>query len=91
MSITRKTLTVRLPIALYDSVRRLAARRKTSLNAAVEQALMQAARTARQSELYEAFGEVANDADVEFAWESQCEAIGATRARRVHRSRRPAR
>ncbi len=91
MGLTRKTLTLRLPAALYESVRRLAARRKTSLNAAVEQALSQAARSAQQSELFEAFGEVGSDADVGFAWEAQRQTVQASRKRRVRSPRRSSR
>lgn len=91
MGAMRKTLTVRLPAALYDAVRRLAARRKTSLNAAVEQALVQAARSARQAELYEAFSEVSADADVEFAWEAQRRIVRPARQRHGDRPRRSTR
>ncbi len=87
----RKTLTVRLPAALYETVRRLAARRKTSVNAAIEQALAQVARSAQQSELYEAFGQVGLDADVGFAWEAQLQATQESRQRRVRSSRRSSR
>lgn len=91
MGTIRRTLTVRLPVPLYDAVRRLAARTKTSLNAAVEEALTQAARSARQAELYDAFSQVASDAEVEFAWEAQRQIVRPRRPRHGDGARRPTR
>ncbi len=91
MGLVRKTLTVRLPSRLYDAVRRLAARQKTSVNAAVEQALAQAARSARQAELYDAFSLVSGDADVEFGWEAQRQVVRPGRPRHGERPRRSTR
>ena len=78
MSAGTKTLTVRLPLDLYESSRQIARRRRVSLNALVHQGLAEIAKDEEYARLYEAFGELGEDAegcDVEFAVPAQWEVI----------------
>ncbi len=73
-----KTLTLRLPLDLYGMSRRMAEGRRVSLNALVREGLDRIAKEAEYARLYEAFGQLGEDAeacDVEFAVPAQWEAI----------------
>jgi predicted transcriptional regulator len=78
MSSKVKTLTVRLPLELYERVVETAERRDSSLNATVQEALHLLTQQDQQARLYEAFsllGEDAAEADVEFAFEAQRQVV----------------
>jgi hypothetical protein len=78
MSHEVKTLTVRLPMDLYQQAGEAAQRRKQSMNATIQEALYLLMREERQAQLYEAFsllGEDAAEADVEFALDAQREVV----------------
>ncbi|MCS6860730.1 MAG: hypothetical protein NZT92_10480 [Abditibacteriales bacterium] len=75
---TTKTLTVRLPLDLYQASSEVAKRRRISLNALVQEGLHAVMRAEDYARLYEAFGQLGEDAeqsDVEFAIPAQWEVV----------------
>ena len=80
MSATTKAITVRLPIRLYEAAADVATRRRKSINTVVQEGLETIIRDEEFARLYEAFGEVGEDAegcDVEFALDAQREVIAS--------------
>lgn len=78
MSVRTKAFTVRLPEDLYRASAEVAKRRKVSLNSLVQEGLDVILKEERYSQLYEAFGQLGEDAemtDVEFAAEAQWEVV----------------
>ena len=73
-----KSLTVRLPQELYQASSEIAKHRKVSFNALVRESLRGLVKQQQYSRLYQAFGEVGEDAgesDVGFATEAQREVV----------------
>src|SRR5262249_55011685 len=73
-----KALTVRLPADLYQTSSELARRRQVSLNTLIQQALAAILKAEGEARLYEAFGELGEDAeeaDVEYALPAQWEIL----------------
>ncbi len=73
-----KTLTVRLPLDIYQTSAEIAKRRKVSLNALVQEGLTAVMKEEEYARLYEAFGQLGEDAeeaDVEFAAHAQWEVV----------------
>ena len=84
-----KTMTVRLPQALYETARSVARRREMSLNALVREGLEAISKKDNEARLYESFGLLGEDArmcDVEFAFNAQREVVA--RGERVEKARR---
>jgi predicted transcriptional regulator len=78
MPVATKTLTVRLPLDLYETSHELAQRRKISLNALMQESLTAMLKAEEYARLYEAFGRLGEDAeesDVEFAAHAQWEVV----------------
>jgi hypothetical protein len=78
MTITTKTLTVRLPVELYRASSEIAHRRQISLNALVQEALSAIHRAEEEDRLYAEFGLLAEDSEetsVAFALEAQDEVV----------------
>ena len=75
MERSRRTLTVRLPERVYEGSAALAEARGESLNQLVVYSLSRTLEEARRARLYEAFSELAEDSDVEFAAEAQREVL----------------
>jgi hypothetical protein len=78
MPTTTKTLTVRLPLDLYQASSEVAKRRHISLNALVQEGLNAVMQAEDYTRLYEAFGQLGDDAeesDVEFAAHAQWEVV----------------
>lgn len=76
MSVRAKALTVRLPEDLYRASAEVAKRRKVSLNSLVREGLGIILREEHYVRMYEAFGQVGEDAnmtEVEFAVDAQRE------------------
>ena len=77
-----RQLTLRLPDPLYRQVKRLAGRRKVSMNRLTQESLKALARRAEEQELLAAYEQVAGDAeetDVERFRAAQAEAVGDAR------------
>lgn len=75
---TTKTLTVRLPLELYQASSEVANQRRISLNALVQEGLNTILQAENYTRLYEAFGQLGEDAeesDVEFAAHAQWEVV----------------
>jgi len=73
-----KALTVRLPLDIYHASAEVAKRRKMSLNALVREGLTALLRDEEYADLYEAFGQLGEDAEesnVEFAAHAQWEVV----------------
>lgn len=72
-----KSLTVRLPLALYEAGGALAQRRRTSMNALLQEGLVNLIRESEQKALYDAFTLVGDDeeTDLSFAEAAQAEVI----------------
>lgn len=73
-----KALTVRLPADLYHTSSELARRRKVSLNTLIQEGLAAILNAEEEARLYEAFGELGEDAegaDVEYALPAQWEVL----------------
>lgn len=78
MATKTKTLTVRLPLGLYQVCSKIAERRQMSLNALIQEGLTRMIKAEEYGRLYEAFGRLGEDAeesDVEFAAHAQWEVI----------------
>ena len=78
MSTVMKTLTIRLPLALYQTTSDIATRRHLSFNALVQEGLLALLKAEEEARLYEAFGQLGEDAaaaDVEFAAPAQWEVV----------------
>ncbi len=73
----RKSLTVRLQDEEYAAAKRVATKRKMSLNSVVEEGIRMRLAKEEYDELYEAFGQVGleDDCDVEFAFHAQAEVV----------------
>lgn len=73
---TAKTLTVRLPIGLYEEGARLAKARRISVNGFIRECLENTIEETRKRALYDAFSEVGGtDSDVEYAYVAQREVL----------------
>lgn len=73
-----KSLTVRLRPELYDAMTEAARRRRVSLNALVQQSLMELIRAEEHARLYDGFsllGEEGEENDVTFALDAQREVV----------------
>lgn len=73
-----KTLTVRLPLDLYQAGSEIAKRRQISLNALIQEGLTAMMKAEEYTRLYEAFGQLgeeAEESDVEFASHAQWEVV----------------
>jgi hypothetical protein len=73
-----KTLTVRLPMDIYQASAEIAKRRRISLNALVQEGLTAVMKEEEYTRLYEAFGQLGEDAEesnVEFAAHAQWEVV----------------
>jgi predicted transcriptional regulator len=73
-----KAFTVRLPADLYHTSSELARRRQVSLNALIQEALAAILKAEEVARLYEAFGELGEDAEeasVEYALPAQWEIL----------------
>lgn len=78
MASPTKTVTIRLPIELYETSSAIAKRRRVSLNSLVQEGLNAIKQADENARLYEAFGELGEDGeecDVEFAMPAQCEVV----------------
>jgi hypothetical protein len=78
MTTQKRSMTVRLPADLYDSSAEVAKRREMSLNALVQEGLTMVLKKEQYARLYEAFGQLGEDAEesnVEFASHAQWEVI----------------
>ena len=78
MSTEIKSLTIRLPLDLYQIASAIATRRFMSFNALVQESLLAMLKQEEEARLYEAFGQLGEDAeasDVEFAAPAQWEVI----------------
>lgn len=78
MATKAKSMTVRLPLPLYQAGREIARRRKTSLNRLVQESLEAVLREERRAKLYDAFtlvGEEVSESSVEFGLIAQSEVV----------------
>ena len=78
MPSTAKTLTIRLPLDLYQAISAVAKQRHISFNALVQESLSTILQAEEDARLYEAFGHLgadAEEADVEFAAAAQWEVV----------------
>ena len=78
MTTATRALTIRPTAELYSSVREIARRRQISVNTLVLEALENVIRAEEDARLYEAFGQLgedADEADVEFAAAAQWEVV----------------
>lgn len=78
MPTATRTLTIRLPLDLYQTTSALATRRHMSFNALVQEGLLAILKAEEDARLYEAFGQLGEDteiADVEFAAPAQWEVV----------------
>jgi len=78
MQTTAKTLTIRLPLDLYQAISTVAKQRHISFNALVQESLITILKAEEDARLYEAFGQLgadAEEADVEFATAAQWEVV----------------
>lgn len=69
-------LTVRIPSDLYEATRRIAVRRKLSMNALMQQSLARTVESEEERELFEGFERLGEDpeaCDVSFAFAAQSE------------------
>lgn len=76
--VARRSFTVRVPGPLYEKSAALAEREGLSLNEFVRQAMEKVIRRAEEERLFEAFGDLGEDAaeaDVEFALAAQSEVV----------------
>ena len=74
MPTSAKTLTIRLPLDLYQAISAVAKQRHISFKALVQESLATILRDEEDARLYEAFGQLgadAEEADVEFATAAQ--------------------
>ncbi len=79
MASPKKSMTIRLPIDLYNSSSEVARRREMSLNALIQEGLNVLLKKEEYARLYDAFGQLGKDAqesNVEFASHAQWEVIG---------------
>ena len=73
---TAKTLTVRLPLGLYEEGARLARARRIRVNGFIRECLERAVEDTRKQALYDAFSEVGGaDSDMEYARAAQKEVL----------------
>ena len=78
MASPKKSMTIRLPIDLYESSSEVAKRRETSLNALIQEGLNALLKKEEYTLLYDAFGQLGKDeaeSNVEFASHAQWEVI----------------
>ena len=78
MPTTAKTLTIRLPLDLYQAISAVAKQRHISFNALVQESLSTILKAEEDAKLYEAFGHLgadAEEADVAFAAAAQWEVM----------------
>jgi len=78
MPTTAKTLTIRLPLDLYQAISAVAKQRHISFNVLVQESLSTILKAEEDARLYEAFGHLgadAEEADVEFAAAAQWEVV----------------
>jgi hypothetical protein len=70
------SLTARIPASLYEDLRKIASKRRVSLNSLVQEALSTLARTDREERFRQGFAKLAElspESDVKFAEAAQAE------------------
>ena len=88
MPTTAKTLTIRLPLDLYQAISAVAKQRHISFNALIQASLSTILKAEEDAKLYKAFGQLGEDAeeaDVEFAASAQWEAVSCCTCTEVPR------
>ena len=76
MSTTNKTMALRLPTPLYEALRTLSKQSGESMNSLIVEGVANRVKEQRRAVLYDSFTLLGqDDADVEFAFKAQTEAV----------------